>query len=209
MLFKQSLSVFLFLIFTSTITFAQVDSTKTTPELSLTKSTIVNQFEYIIKKSTNWRDEKGQNYEVVKKQWIAQLRSNTLDTLKVITDKHSETLVTISEQDKNIKTLQSKLNNIQSDLDASNSKKDEISIFGSTLTKTTYNTILFSIIAVLGVLLGFFFYQFKNSNTIAKEAKHQLSEVENDFDEHRRKALEREQKVRRQLQDVINKHRGK
>ena len=32
-------------------------------------------------------------------------------------------------------------------------------------------------------------------------------EVEEEYDEHRKKALEREQKVRRQLQDEINKQK--
>ena len=35
-----------------------------------------------------------------------------------------------------------------------------------------------------------------------------LEEIEEEFDDHRRTALEREQKVRRQLQDEINKQKG-
>jgi hypothetical protein len=127
----------------------------------------------------------------------------------VITDKHISTLETISKQEKDIKVLQDKLNNTQADLDTVNSKKDEISLFGMGLSKGTYNTILFSTIAILLGLLAFFIYQFKNSNVLTKEAKHQLTEVESEFDEHRRNALDREQKVRRQLQDLINKNKGK
>jgi len=209
MLLKQVLTLTLFTFFTVTFSFAQADSTATSQELSLDKSPIAGQFEFVIKKSTNWRDAKGQSYEVVRNQWLDQLKSHTLDSLKVITDKHTATLKTITSQDKNIKALNAKLNATQTDLDTVNSKKDEISLFGIGLSKGTYNTILFSIIAVLIGLLAFFIYQFKNSNVLTKEAKHQLTEVEAEFDEHRRNALEREQKVRRQLQDEINKHKGK
>jgi septal ring factor EnvC (AmiA/AmiB activator) len=210
MLSKHFLSFICVVLFATTTAFSQVDSTATAaPELSLTKSTISNQFEYLIQKSSNWRDEKGQNYEVVKKQWVDQLKEHTLDTLKVIKDKHTATLVTISKQEKEIKNLQAKLNNTQTDLDSVNSKKDEISLFGMGLSKGAYNTILFSVIAVLIGLLAFFIYQFKNSNILTKKAKHQLTEVEAEFDEHRRNALDREQKVRRQLQDLINKNKGK
>lgn len=209
MLLKQVLTLTLFTFFTVTFSFAQADSTATSQELSLDKSPIAGQFEFVIKKSTNWRDAKGQSYEVVRNQWLDQLKAHTLDSLKVITDKYTATLKTIASQDKNIKALNAKLNATQTDLDTVNSKKDEISLFGMGLSKGTYNTILFSIIAVLIGLLAFFIYQFKNSNVLTKEAKHQLTEVEAEFDEHRRNALEREQKVRRQLQDEINKHKGK
>mgnify|MGYP000645695794 CR=1 FL=1 len=209
MLSKHLLSLICIVFCTTTSIFSQVNSTVTTPKLSLTKSTISNQFDYITKKSSNWRDDKKQNYEVVKAQWIDQLKSNTLDTLKVITDKHSASLTTISKQEQEIKTLQVKLNNTQTDLDIVTSKKDEISLFGMSLSKTSYNTILFFVIIILIGLLAFFVYQFKNSNVLTKEAKYQLTEVENEFNEHRRNALEREQKVRRELQDLINKNRGK
>lgn len=209
MLSKHLLSLICIVFCTTTSLFSQVNSTVTTPKLSLTKSTISNQFDYITKKSSNWRDDKKQNYEVVKAQWIDQLKSNTLDTLKVITDKHSASLTTISKQEQEIKTLQVKLNNTQTDLDIVTSKKDEISLFGMSLSKTSYNTILFFVIIILIGLLAFFVYQFKNSNVLTKEAKYQLTEVENELNEHRRNALEREQKVRRELQDLINKNRGK
>ena len=42
---------------------------------------------------------------------------------------------------------------------------------------------------------------------MTKDAKRALSEMEEEFEEHRKTALEREQKVRRQLQDEINKQK--
>jgi hypothetical protein len=68
---------------------------------------------------------------------------------------------------------------------------------------------MWSIIAALFALLLFFIYKFKNSNTLTRQAKFKLEEVESEFEEHRRIALEREQKVRRQLQDEINKNKAK
>ncbi|WP_407267387.1 hypothetical protein R8G64_12630 [Tenacibaculum maritimum] len=43
---------------------------------------------------------------------------------------------------------------------------------------------------------------------MTKEAKNNLAEIEQEFEEHRKKSLEKEQKIRRQLQDEINKQRG-
>ncbi len=58
------------------------------------------------------------------------------------------------------------------------------------------------------MVLLFFIYKYKNSNSTTKEAKKNLAEIEDEFDDHRRTALEREQKVRRQLQDELNKQKG-
>jgi len=56
-------------------------------------------------------------------------------------------------------------------------------------------------------LLLFFIYKYKNSNSITRDVNMSLSEIEGEFEEHRKVALEREQKVRRQLQDELNKHK--
>ena len=76
------------------------------------------------------------------------------------------------------------------------------------LSKGLYNIMLWSIIGVLLLLVFTFIYKFKTSNSITKAAKKSLEETEQEFEEHRRVALEREQKVRRQLQDEINKQKG-
>ena len=49
---------------------------------------------------------------------------------------------------------------------------------------------------------------FDTPTHIKDAAKRALDETEQEFEEHRRVALEREQKVRRQLQDELNKQKG-
>jgi uncharacterized membrane protein (DUF106 family) len=83
-----------------------------------------------------------------------------------------------------------------------------MALLGMQTSKTNYNVIMWTIIAALTALLLFFIYKFKNSNSLTKEAKYKLEEVESEFEEHRRNALEREQKVRRQLQDELNKNKA-
>ena len=83
-----------------------------------------------------------------------------------------------------------------------------MSLAGMQLSKTSYNIVMWSIIAGLFVLLLIFIFKFKNSNSVTRTAKNSLADLEQEFEEHRRVALEREQKVRRQLQDEINKQKG-
>ncbi|MBD3661274.1 MAG: tRNA (guanine-N1)-methyltransferase, partial [Arenibacter algicola] len=57
------------------------------------------------------------------------------------------------------------------------------------------------------MFLIFFIYKIRNSNNSTQEAKSTLAEEETEYEDHRRRALEREQKISRQLQDEINKHK--
>ena len=170
--------------------------------------TIEEQFNYIEKISSNYRD-KGKRYEVINQVNLEQIKSNILDSLKTLKTTINEKEKTITSQRDSLASLNSSLNTTKTNLENINKEKDLISLFGLQLSKTSYNLILWSIIILLLVLLLVFIYKYRNSNSITKAAKKSLEDVEQEFEEHRRVALEREQKVRRQLQDEINKNKTK
>jgi hypothetical protein len=62
---------------------------------------------------------------------------------------------------------------------------------------------------VLGLIVSllFFIFQFKQSNAITIESKLALKESEKEFDIYKVKALEREQRAMRRLQDELNKRK--
>ncbi|AXT20578.1 tRNA (guanine-N1)-methyltransferase [Flavobacteriaceae bacterium AU392] len=184
------------------------DNTEKQPTTSINEGTIADQFEFVIKKSSNWRDEKGQSYEVIKRNLMITLKEHTLDSIKAFQKRLDDTNKIVNTQQNEINDLKSNLTTTQSTLDATNIEKDSMSLLGLQLSKTSYNVLMWSIIAALLAFLLMFIFRFKNSNVITKAAKKALAETEEEFEEHRRNALEREQKVRRQLQDEINKQKG-
>ena len=191
------------ILFLSPTLFAQnVDD-----NLSLNEGTIDNQFEYVLRKSGDFRGTNGQMYEAVKRNMLLTLKANTIDSLKIIHEKLGSLNNTVEAQLKEIDGLKSSLSSTQSKLDETNSEKNSMSLLGAQMSKTSYNVLMWTIIAGLLFLLLFFIYKFKNSNLVTKNAKHALAEIEEEFEEHRKTALEREQKVRRQLQDEINKQK--
>lgn len=189
-----------FLLLTNAYAQDNIDNEK--DKLSLTEGTVDNQFEYVIQRSNNYQD-----YKVVKKTWLYALKAHTMDSLKAIEKDLLETKTVVDSQAKEITTLKSNLNNTKITLDTTNKEKDSMALFGLQMSKTGYNILMYSIIVALLALLVLFIYKFKNSNSITKQAKKVLAETEEEFEEHRRNALEREQKVRRQLQDEINKQK--
>lgn len=189
-------------LFVFTTTNAQ-ETTNQEDQLSLNEGSIDNQFEFVIRRSNNYQD-----YKVVKKTWLYSLKAHTLDSLKAIHKDLSDTQKIVDSQALEITDLKSNLSNTKQTLDLTNEEKDNMALFGLQMSKGNYNILMWSIVAALLAMLLLFIYKFKNSNAVTKLAKNSLTETEEEFEEHRRNALEREQKVRRQLQDEINKQKN-
>lgn len=198
-------SVFIFLI-CSVFTGLQAQEGQKTQ--SINEGSIIDQFEFVIKKSTNWTDEKGQSYEVIKRNLMLTLKAHTIDSLNAIQARLDYTKNIVSTQQKEINTLKTDLVKTEDLLASTNLEKDSLVFLGFQMSKSSYSLLMWSIIAALLVFLLLFIYMFKNSNVVTKATKSALVEMENEFTAHRRIALDREQKVKRQLQDVINKHEG-
>lgn len=176
------------------------------PDATLETGSISGQFEYLAKKSGNYRAN-GVRYEVVKVESLDKLRENVLDTLNLIQKKTTELNAKIVENEKTLAALNLKLSETSTNLSAISEEKDSMSVFGILVAKTTYSIILWTLIAGLLLLLLFFIYKFRSSNILTQEAKTSLAELETEYEDHRRRALEREQKISRQYQDEINKNK--
>jgi septal ring factor EnvC (AmiA/AmiB activator) len=193
--------IFSFLVVFNITAQSSDDSTEQ-DKLSLTEGTVDNQFEYVIQRSNNYQD-----YKVVKKVWLQQLKSHVIDSLNQVKSEVLKSVEVIARQNDELSNLKEDLNNTKLKLDNTIAEKDSMQLFGIQISKVGYSTIMWSVIGVLLLLLFLFIYKFNASNSITNTTKKKLIEVEEEFEEHRRVALEREQKVRRQLQDEINKQK--
>lgn len=193
------------ILFATSQIFAQ-ETEEEDDKLSLDQGPISNQFDYIAKRSGNYRAD-GVRYEVVKETNLFKIRENVLDSIVAMNKKTSELKSTIAEHETTITSLNKKLEETTTNLSAVTEEKDSMSFIGIAVSKGTYNFILWTIIGGLFLLLGLFIYKFRNSNILTQEAKQNLSELEIEYEDHRRRSLEREQKISRQLQDELNKHK--
>ena len=66
---------------------------------------------------------------------------------------------------------------------------------------------MWGIVIALGALLALYIYKYTNGNVVTKKSINDLADLQEEYENYRKAAIEREQKVRRQLQDEINKHR--
>ncbi|GLB51596.1 hypothetical protein NBRC110019_06350 [Neptunitalea chrysea] len=198
--FRLHFLLFLFTCITLTVS-AQNDATEK-EEPSLESGTLESQFNYVFKKSYKYKSNK-----VIKIEWFEALKKHTLDSLKSVRKDLITSNENVTSQEAEITTLKSKLADTKITLDETRSEKDSMLLFGMQMSKTGYNMVLWGTIIALMVALLLFIYKFKNSHLVTKEAQDRLSELQEEYDNHRRLALEREQKVRRQLQDELNKRK--
>ena len=193
---------------TLSISNISIINAQTSTTQSINEGSIDDQFNYVLRKSGNFRGTNGQMYEAVSRRMLLDLQLHTSDSLKTLQAKLDTSKSTINQQLSEISSLKANLINTQLDLDQTTLEKNNMSLLGVSMSKTSYNILMWSLITALLTLLIIFIVRFKNSNAVTKAAKKSLLEIEDEYEEHRRTALEREQKVRRQLQDELNKQKG-
>jgi hypothetical protein len=165
--------------------------------------TLTNQFDYVIQKSNNF-----QEYKVVKRDYLMLLKKNSLDSV----GRFKNELISLKRQFSNHASIVAQLKNTlktsNEELTTLKTAQDNVSLFGSPISKTNYNIVMWGIVIVLFLILIVFLFQLKSAKAIAHEVKNNVEKIEEEFEDYKHKALEKEQKLGRQLQDEINKHKS-
>ncbi len=170
---------------------------------SLDNGTLKSQYDYLIEESNDF-----QEYKVIKKVWTAKFEKNLNDSLEAFAQSKKEAQDLAKSQVQEINKLKAQLANTKDSLNTVNEEKNSIALLGMPMEKSGYRTVMWSVIGVLVLLLLVFIFRFKSSNSASSLAKSNLNDVEEEFAEYKKRSLEREQKLRRELQDEINKQRG-
>ena len=191
----KSLHLFIFCLFMSVNTFSQKTKNDT---LSLSK-----QFEQVYRRSSSYKD-----FKVIRKSNFQNLKKNTLDSIKIIDEKlkiESQKNTRLEQEISSVAKIR-----LEQDLELSEAilEKKTISFVGLKLKKNTFKIIIWSIFFMFIIIICYLAYKLKDGVRITSQAKKELTRVEKEFNSHKKKSLVRDQKLRRQLQDEINKQRG-
>lgn len=166
--------------------------------------TLEQQFDYVYKKSNNY-----EAYRVVAKKHFEHLKKSSLDSVKVYKNEieilHSKLASETNERD----SLTKELTDIKEDFHKIKQEKDEVSFFGINLDNGLFNIVVLGIVSFLGLLLALFIMKFNNAKSESKVAVENLSKVEDEYVDYKRRAMEKEQQLGRKLQDEINKNKKK
>ncbi|HTO35167.1 MAG TPA: hypothetical protein VLZ72_02945, partial [Flavobacterium sp.] len=150
-----------------------------------------------------------QEYRVVRKDYLLHLKKSSTDSLKKYKTELGEFKTKINVQQAEKDTLQHRLDRTNTSLEAMKVERNNISLFGVQVSKSAYNSLMIGIIGVLVFLLTILLIRFKSSYRLSKESESNYLKLESDFEEFKRKAMEKEQQLGRKLQDEINKQKKK
>lgn len=165
-------------------------------------TTLEGVFQQLIDRSGAW-----QNFKMLDRGKLAAFQRSMTDSINGVRSQLVAEKQKVKENEATIKELNDKITDIQAALDQTKDQKDSVSFFGALVSKGLYNTIMWGIVLALASLLVLYIYKFSNGNVVTKKSINDLNELQEEYENYRKAAIEREQKVRRQLQDEINKHR--
>ncbi|MGY6558840.1 MAG: hypothetical protein ACXIT9_06115 [Nitritalea sp.] len=165
---------------------------------TLNEGSISTQFDYLNEISNNY-----QEFKVVKKTHLEQLKKNVTDSLRTYAEEQKQLAEKISRQESEIKSLQEDQEKLQAELSEAIANRENLTLLGIQTSKTVYNSILWTIIAGLTGAFAFSFIQFSRSHKIIKQARKDLADTMEEFEQHRKNTLDRERKLKRELVDAL------
>lgn len=189
------------LLFLGAMLFLNVAFAQTAPDTTKNTDPSLNgQYQFMLKKSKSLYGAK-----LINPNRLSSLWKSVNDTLKKERKQLQEARKEIKTQAGNISNLKGEVTGKESSLANATASVNEIKFLGISFNKGTYNTIVWSIIIVLGIGLAFIIFQ---SGKLRHEAKYRTElyqEVADEFQAHKVKAKDKEMKLARELQDERNK----
>ena len=167
------------------------------------------------KKDVNaWKNEKNlkQQYAVFKENlnfWngnyflderqLNDFYSALTDTISVLKNEISDKANTVNSLQNELNSTNNQLKNTKADLDTSVKNRNAIEVFGLNVEKGFYTFIMSAIILALLAFLIILYLLFKRSNKVTVRTKKDYDELKEEFEVHKKDALERYTKINMEL----------
>lgn len=169
-------------------------------ETAAAQNPVEDDFTTLIESSNDY-----QGYKVVDYNELIKLKNNASQHYTRLNEELITQKNTIDQQQDQINSLEEELQKTQQDLEEVTAEKDAITFLGMPFSKGSYMALMWGIVGALVLALLFFIYRYRQSHSHTKEARSRLNETEKEFDIYREKALEKEQRLGRLLQDERNR----
>lgn len=171
------------------------------PALGTDKS-LTQQFDDMLANSNRY-----QTYRVVPTDWLNAFKTNVLDSLSGNVEKIKLLEKSLAENQQRISEQASAMVEKDGQIEQLEKEKNGISLFGTIISKGLYNMVLWSLIVLAfgGMLLAF--ASGKLAVRKSRDMEKTIADLSSELEQNKRRRLEMEQDLRRQLQDQINKVR--
>lgn len=149
--------------------------------------------------------ETYQHYKVVKITDINETWRAVQDTIQGLKSQLKEERAVIVHQKEQIGSLQKQVKEVQAKLDEVTKDVESIKFLGMEVNKYSYGNTLWIIIGIVLAGCAVLFFLFNNSNRVTNQKINEYETLFSEFEEYKKNALEKERKLKRDLQTHINK----
>jgi len=146
----------------------------------LNKNTIKDQLNYIEEHTLIY-----ENFRAIREDMFQKIKMNAIDSLNVSGLRIKDLKNTSGILTRNIDSLNTALETTKSNLEQMTQTKNSIKIFGHEFDKSRYNSVIWTILAGLLVLLGIGFIAFKRNISFTITTKKELTELRTEFEAYR------------------------
>jgi len=185
------LSLFLLFWVSSSTLFGQ------TLQQKLKTAPLDSQFVYLNLQSRN----QDKDFKIIRKTNLDIIRQNVKDSLSIYKKQISGLTGDASSTEGSLQTLQDSVTNLSAALQTEQQKTDSISFLGIQFSKSSYHTMVWVIIIVLAIALFGILAAFRKAKVDTEESKNTVDELQEELQTLRKKSMEREQLLKRQLLD--------
>lgn len=158
---------------------------------------IVRSFDSMVNVRSGWKD-----FRLIKRTELASYRKELISASDSIESRIETLDNSIATYKKQIDDLEKLNEDLNAELNILKNTKDEINLLGIKMSKSSYLIMVWSIIFVLLIVLGFIFIKYRNRNIVTLELKENLADTTKEFEAYKHRAIEKQQKLGRQLLDA-------
>lgn len=134
-----------------------------------------------------------ENYRAVREDIFQKISKNTIDTLTKSTTKINALILHNRALNNRIDSLKKAQELFNTELKEVTRTKESISVLGLEINKKTYNSIMWTMVAALILLLLIGYFTFMQNRSITLRTKKDLNELVDEYEKYKKKTrLERE-----------------
>ncbi|NSW93453.1 MAG: hypothetical protein HPY62_01960 [Bacteroidales bacterium] len=196
---KRFIIVILFLIPLLT---CKIFPQTTMPE-ALLKENLKEQMKYLEDKTRIY-----ENYRAIREDMFQKIKSNALDSLASARNQISSLKNINAARTETIDSLSRNLENTKTELEEITKTKNSIDLLGLKVSKSVYNSIMWTIIAGLLVVIAIGYVALKRSLAVTKHTKNELKELKEEYEAYRKSSREAREKMARDHFNEIRRLKG-
>lgn len=157
------------------------------------------QYNEMLESSESYTD-----YKVVKKSTLNQYSKAVRDSLQENRDEIKALKKETAEHKAKISQLSNKITELEGQLAKSEELRESLAFIGINMSKSTYHSIVWTLIGGLAIFGAFAYVSFVRSNSVTTATKKDFDKLQSEFEDHKANSYEKQIKIARELQTERN-----